>query len=82
MVTTAMAPKPTNWPPQHRDNDAEAAELRKIRKAFGWSQETASRFLGVSQKTYNSWETNRSQCQWAALELMRCWLTGEAPRKK
>lgn len=76
----AMPIPPSGFPPRERDPKAEALELRRLREALGWSQETTSRMLGVSTKTYARWEAGE-QCQWSALELLRLWLPDKGPKR-
>lgn len=48
-----------------------AAEVRKIRKALGFSQEDLARFLWVTFSTLNRWEAGRAVPFGMHLELLR-----------
>jgi DNA-binding transcriptional regulator YiaG len=55
-----------------RDLDAEAQELRDLRNELELTQLDVARMIDVTPGTYSEWERGVRECQYAALQLLRC----------
>jgi DNA-binding XRE family transcriptional regulator len=56
-----------------------APELADLRRALGWSQADAARYLGVGHRTIQAWEAGETTAPPAVLALLRIYADPRCP---